>query len=72
MWKQRKQSSKESKKCLGISLVVQWLTRHTLNAEGWSSIPSQGSRSRMPQLIFPHATTKTWCSQINKILKTEK
>ena len=33
------------------SLVVQWLRRHALNAEGWSSIPSQGSRSHMPHLI---------------------
>ena len=64
----------------GTSLVVQWLRLHDPNAGGLGSIPGQGTRSRvlqlrrcMPQLKIPRvttkipcATTKTWCSQINK------
>ena len=34
----------------GTSLVVQWLRLHALNAGGLSSIPDQGTRSRMLQL----------------------
>ena len=34
----------------GTSLVVQWLRLHAPNAGGPGSIPSQGTRSRMPQL----------------------
>ena len=34
----------------GPSLVVQWLRLHTPTAEGPSSIPSQGTRSHVPQL----------------------
>ena len=34
----------------GTSLVVQWLRLHTPIAEGPSSIPSQGTRSHVPQL----------------------
>ena len=40
------------------------------NVEGPDSIPGQGTRSHMWQLKSSHATTKTWCSQIN-ILKKE-
>ncbi|TEA32991.1 hypothetical protein DBR06_SOUSAS7410047, partial [Sousa chinensis] len=47
------------------SLVVQWLRLHAPNAERPVSIPSQGTRSylpqlrvHMPQLKIPHATTK--------------
>ena len=46
----------------GTSLMVQWLRLYTPNAEGSSSIPSQGTRSHMPQLKIPHTTIKTWCS----------
>ena len=34
----------------GTSLVFQWLRHHTPNAGGPGSIPSQGTRSHMPQL----------------------
>ena len=37
------------------SLVVQWLRLHHLNAEGLSSIPAQGTRSRVPQLRLSKA-----------------
>ena len=37
----------------------------TPNARGPSLIPSQGTRSYMPQLKILSATTKTWCGQIN-------
>ena len=56
-----------SKNMLGTFLAVQWLRLYTPNAEGSSPIPSQGTRSHMPQLKISHATTKTQCSQINKI-----
>ena len=42
----------------GTSLVVQWLRLKAPNAGGLSSIPGQGTRSRMPQLKIPHASTK--------------
>ena len=37
----------------------------TPNARGPSLIPSQGTRSYMPQLKILSATTKIWCGQIN-------
>ena len=54
------------KECIGISLVVQWLRLCALNAGALGSIPDWGTRYHMSQLNFPSATTKTWCSQINK------
>ena len=39
----------------GISLVVQWLRLHALNAGGLGLIPSQGIK-------IPHAATKTQSS----------
>ena len=54
------------KKTTGTSLVVQWLRLHVPNAGALGSIPGQGTRSHMPQLMIPHAATKTWCSQINE------
>ena len=41
------------------------------NVGGPGSIPGQGTRSHILQLRRSHASTKTWCSQIN-ILKKEK
>ena len=53
-----------------ISLMVQWLRHHASNA---GSVSDWGNRSYLPQLKIPHATVKTWCSQINKnILKLKK
>ena len=52
-------------------LVVQWLRRHATNTGGPGSIPGQGTRSCMAQLKIPCATTKTWCSQINKYRKMQ-
>ena len=40
------------KKGDGISLVVQWLRLHTPNAGGQGLIPSQRTRSHMPQLYI--------------------
>ncbi|TEA24312.1 hypothetical protein DBR06_SOUSAS4410010, partial [Sousa chinensis] len=34
----------------GTSLVVQWLRLHTPSEGGLGSIPSQGTRSHMPQI----------------------
>ena len=48
------------------SLVVQWLRRHTPNAAGPRSIPSQGARSYTPQIKILLATTKTRHSQMSK------
>ena len=56
------------------SLVVQWLRLHAPNAEGWSLIPGQGTKSHRPQLRVPmlwlkvpRAPTKNedpkWCNQ---------
>ena len=42
----------------GTSLMVQWLRLHASNAGGAGSIPDQGTRSHMPQLKIPHASTK--------------
>ena len=35
---------------MGISLAVQWLRLHALNAGGLGLIPGQGTRYHMPQL----------------------
>ena len=43
-------TGRSSKYCIGTSLAVQWLRLHTPNVEGPGSIPSQGTRSHMPQL----------------------
>ena len=48
----------------GTFLVTQLPKLHTSNAEGLDSIPSQGSRSHMLQLMTLHAATKIWLSQI--------
>ena len=78
MWYKGKES--------GTSLVVQHLRLCAPNAGGLSSIPDQGTRSRvpqlracMPQLKIPltimeilHSATKTRHSQINKYLKKKK
>ena len=55
------------------SLVAQWLRLYVPNTEGLSSIPSQGTRSYIPQLRvhmlqlkISHNATKTQNSQINK------
>ena len=61
--------------------VAQWLRLYAPNAGGLGSIPSQGTRSYMPQVRIPHATTKmeisvfhkkTQHSQINKDRKKKK
>ena len=39
------------KKVIGTSLVVQWLRLHAPNAGGLGSIPGQGTKSHMLQLI---------------------
>ena len=70
-------SSSQRSRWEGASLVVQWLRLCAPNAEGLGSIPSQGTRSHMPQLSrslyatlgILQAATKTWHSQINKIFK---
>ena len=56
------------------SLVAQWLRLYVPNTEGLSSIPSQGTRSYIPQLRvhmlqlkISHNATKTQNSQINKL-----
>ena len=48
----------------GTPLVVQGLRLLTANAGGLGLIPGQGNGSHMLQLSL-HATTQTWCSQIN-------
>ena len=62
-----------TKPTLGTSPVIQWLRLCVPNAGGLGSIPSGEARSQrsqlgvlMLQLKIPHATTKTWHSQINK------
>ena len=52
---------------LRTSLVVQCLRLHAPNAGDPSSIPGQGTRVHM-QLKDPTCSTKTQCSQINKLL----
>ena len=56
--------------------MVQWLRLQAHNARGPGLIPSQGTRSHMPQLRVhmpqlksPHAATKTRHSQINILIK---
>ena len=51
----------------GTSLVVQQLRLCASNAVSVGSIPSQGTRSHMPQgrLKILCAATKTQCSEIN-------
>ena len=72
-WHHKELDMTEQLTLLGTSLVVQWLRLCTPNAEGLDLIPSQGSRSHMPQpgihmlqLKVPRATTKTRHSQIYK------
>ena len=66
------------KSILGTFLVVWWLGLHTPIAGGPGSISGQEARSHMlpprvhMQRKIPHATTKTWCSQINKNIKKNK
>ena len=55
-------------------LLVQWLILPAASAAGLSLIPGQRTRSHMPQLtvqMLPlkilHGSTKTQCSQMNKI-----
>ena len=40
-------------------MMIQWLRLHSLNAGGWGSIPSQGTRSHLLQLKILHATTQS-------------
>ena len=42
----------------GTSLMVQWLSLHSPNAEGLGSIPSWGTRSPILQLSLNAATEK--------------
>ena len=51
--------------------LVRWLRLHAPKASGTCPIPSQGTVARMAQLRLkiPHATIKTWSSQINKYYK---
>ena len=50
-------------------LVVQWSRLCAPNTGGcWGSIPGQRTRSQMPQLTIPYATTKTPQNQRNKYL----
>ena len=58
---------------LGSFLVVQWLRVCAPDAQDLGSISGQGTRSHrlqlrvhMPVLKTPHASTKTWHSQISK------
>ena len=45
-------------RCLGTSLVVQWLRLCTPNAGAWDRF--------LVRELDPHAATKARCSQINK------
>ena len=47
---------------------------HTPNAEDPGLIPGQGTRSHRPQLRLKilSASTKTWGSQINELIKKKK
>ena len=58
----------------GTSLEVQWPRLCAPSAGGLGSLPGPGTRSHLPQLRVPPATTKTWHSQINKCFfkKTKK
>ena len=61
----------------GASLVVQWLRLCAPNSEGLDSIPTQGTRSHMPQLSkslyaalgILQAAAKTWHGQITTFFK---
>ena len=57
-----------NKSVCGTSLVVQWLRCYTEKVGDQDSIPSQGSRSHIPQLKIPSVLTKTWSNQINFFL----
>ena len=48
--------------------MVQWLRLHAANAGNPCSISVQRTRFHMLQLRVPHATAKTWPSQINKYI----
>ena len=54
--------------------MAPWLKRHAPSAGGPGLIPGQGTRSHMQQQRSKilHASTKTKCSQINKIKKKKK
>ena len=53
----------------GTFLMVRWLRLHALNEGGLGSIPAgQETRFRMLQLKILHAETKTWGSQISKLI----
>ena len=62
--------------------MVQWLRLHTPDARSLGSIPGQGARFHMLQILrvhMPqlktkdaHAATKTWHSQINKYYLKKK
>ena len=52
--------------------MAQWLRLPTPNAGGLGSIPGQGTRSYILQLKIRHATTETWCMQINTYFKKER
>ena len=55
-----------------ISMVVQWL-KICLAMQGMCvQFLVRELRSHLPQGISPHATTKTQCSQINKLKKKKK
>ena len=63
---------------LGTFLGVWWLGLRTPIVGGPGSISGQETRAHMlPQRVhmrleIPHATTKTWCGQINKSIKRDK
>ena len=55
-----------------MSLVILWLRLCTHNAGDLGSIPGQGTRSCMPQLKSPRATTKTRLNNNNKKIKNPR
>ena len=55
-----------------LPLVIQWLRLHAPKAQDPGSIPGHGTRSHMPQLKIPCATTKTWHKQINTFFKKKE
>ena len=55
-----------SKRYMGICLVVQWRRLCSLQCGGCSLIPEQGAGSHMLQWRVPPDATETWCSQTNK------
>ena len=58
---------------LRASLMVQWLRLGVPNAGGMGLTPGQGTRSHMPQLRIPQATTKTavWLNKRINIQRKE-